>query len=152
MTRQFYAQKQRRIKYRAFEVSHPDLPAPLRFVTRQHAPKTLGGVAFQPTGATITVPPQDDSPTVSIDVTLGRAGSDVKSQLKLITNWMDEGELTYYEFLDGNDTPIEQVTIPIESVSIQNTDVVIRASTPNTAARNVAQIYTVDRFPGLVES
>lgn len=152
MTRQFFAQKQRLIRYRAFEVSHPDLPAPLRFVTRQHTPKTLGGMTFQPTGATITVPPQDDSPTVSIDITLGRAGSDVKSQLKLITNWMDEGELTYYEFLEGNDTPIELVTIPIESVAIRNRDVVIRASTPNTAARNVAEIYKVERFPGLAES
>lgn len=60
MTRQFYAQKQRRIQFETFEVFHPDVGV-RRFVLRQQfaksfmlestAPRNAGTVQeFEPTG------------------------------------------------------------------------------------------------------
>jgi hypothetical protein len=162
MTRQFYAQKQRRIQFETFEVFHPDAGV-RRFVLRQQvekdftlestAPRNAGSeVEFEPTGATVTLPEQSDAPTVALDINMARVGSELKAYLKAIENWMDEGEVIYRKYIAGTADPIDIVRIPIQNVTLDGNNAVIRAETPNTAGRSVARISTAEDFPGEVET
>lgn len=158
--RQWATQKKKSIAYETIELYHERVGT-LRYVTRQQFSKifTLGNdaprnpnqqVYFTPLGFLAQRPAQNNEPILRLDINLGRVGSDLKNKLKNIStanDFMSKAELIFRIFL--NDEQVQSMAFEINSIIINDSDVLIRAEQENPTFRNISRRYLSDDFPGL---
>lgn len=152
------------VLYTTLEIYHIDIGV-LRYVTGQQFDKTFTLETDAPRNANETVtfeavafdapePEQGEDGEVSLDIQLGAVGIDVKSKIKMITDagWESPLEIVYRQHLSGETYPALVLEFEAETLTLQDLSAAIRAQQVNQAARDVAEIYTTDRFPGLSQS
>lgn len=162
--KQFFTQKQRLRYYQTIEIFHPTIGVQ-RYVSGRIEPLSFGLEASAPRNASQTVefiggafsyqlPDQNDS-YVKADITLARVGRQIKQQLKQIrgADRALTGEVILREYLAGQlEAPLYVLRLFIGTISLTKDGAVIRVEQDNPADRQVSDIYTSERFPGLAEA
>ena len=158
--KEWLTQKKLSVAYETIEIYHVDIGVK-RFVRNQQfeknftlpsdAPRNASeSVEFDPVGFVLQRPEQGDQPVVSMNVQLGAVGSDIKRLLKQIPidGFMNQAELIYRVFLDGDQ--VQYLPLQISTISITTDNVVINAEQSNPTFRNISRRYTYGDFPGLL--
>jgi hypothetical protein len=162
--RQFFATKERKRYYKTIEIYHPS-GVLLRYVQGRINPITLGIESTAPRNAGQQVEfiggafeyqqPEQNDGLVTADIQLGRVGTQVKQLLKSIRG-LDRaktGEVIMREYIAGQESqPVFVMRLFIRSVTMTAQGVVLSIEQDNPADRNIAEIYTSERFPGTAES
>jgi len=150
--RQFHTQKPIAIRYITIEISHPQIETK-RFVRDQVENKTftIDGqqLTFQPLQFEVPRPSQREQEQSSINVRLGRIGSEVLTELKKINgfDWFSQATLIYREIYPTGEIKAFEFTISEIRITTRNVNIV--ASDDNPINYRVARPYTIDLFPGL---
>lgn len=155
-TRQFHAQQQKKVYYKAFVISHP--VGTKKYVQGQFYPKTFTlksgeQVTFDPASMKIDLPSMGEYGTLSMKIDLGRVGTDAKNFVRAIEEYntatpnKDVTQFSYYEFTDG--VEVLAFHMWVKNIIIDGQNVAIIASDDNPSAINVARTYKVEKFPGL---
>ena len=152
------------VLYTTIELYHPDIGV-LRYVTGQQfdkqftleadAPRNPGElVTFQAVAFDAPEPEQGEDGEVSLDIQFGAVGIDVKPKIKQITDpgWQQPLEIIWRQFLSDITGPQVVLEFEAETLTLQDLSAGIRAQQVNQSARDVAELYTTDRFPGLAQS
>lgn len=160
--KQWATQKRKAIAFNTIEIYHPDIGT-LRYVNHQQfrksfrlnadSPRDAGRVVdFQPFSFEITRPNQNGDPILSLEVQMGRVGSQVKSNLKMIsaTGFMTPAQLIYRVFLDNEQ--VLSLPFEISTITIEDQTVVIRGEQENPTFRDISRIYLASDFPGLTQT
>lgn len=162
--RRFFATKERVRYYKTIEIYHP-AGVLLRFVNGRIDPKLFTIEASAPRNAGAEVEftggnfeyqqPEQNENLVSADVQLGRVGTQVKQLLKSIRG-LDRaktGEVILREYIAGQESaPVFVMRLFIRSVTMTAEGVAISIEQDNPADRNIAELYTSERFPGTAEN
>lgn len=162
--RQFFTRKERKRYYKTIELYHPTVGL-LRFVSGRIDPLSFGLEASAPRNAGETVEftgaafeytlPEQNEDVVTMEIQLGRVGRDVKQKLKAIKlagTQFDAADVVVREYIDGElTTPVFAIRLFIASITMTFEGVAILTQLDNPAGRNVAEIATIERFPGLSE-
>lgn len=162
--RQFFATKERKRYYKTIEIYHPS-GVLLRYVQGRIDPKNFTLESTAPRNPSESVEfiggsfeyqqPDQSQNIVTADVQLGRVGKQVKEILKSIRGFgrAKTGEVIMREYIAGEESaPCFVMRLFIRSITMTAEGVVIRIEQDNPADRSVAEIATVERFPGLAES
>lgn len=164
MTRRaFFAQKQRKLRYRTIEIYHPTIGIK-RYVRKQQEPVNLtleanaprdGGESVQFDGAffNYSLPEQSDS-TISAEIQFGQVGRIFKQELKKIkgANRAKSGEVILREWVKGESQPDYVLRLYLATIATEANGAVILATQDDPSNKSVSEIYTTSRFPGLKES
>lgn len=164
MTRRaFFAQKQRKLRYRTVEIYHPSIGVK-RYVRKQQEPVNLtleanaprnGGqsVSFDGAFFDYTLPEQSDS-TISAEIQFGQVGRIFKQELKKIkgADRTKTGEVIIREWVKGETNPDFVLELYVATIALQANGAAILATQDDPSNKGVSQIYTTSRFPGLKES
>lgn len=144
------------IAYNCIELYHPDIGSHYyvnnqqfdkQFTLPANAPRNANTLTtFEPLGFVVERPSSGKEPVVSLDVTMGRVGSEMKKKLEQV-DLMEFGELVYWVFLNG--AAKLQLRLQIADITLEDNAVLIRAEQENPTFRDISEIYTADRFPGL---
>lgn len=162
--RQFFTQKERKRYYKTLEIYHPTIGV-LRFVNGRIDPLSFGLEASAPRNAGETVEflgaafeyslPEQNENVVTMEIQLGRVGRDVKQKLKAIRlagTEFDSADVVIREYIEGElTTPMFTLRLFVASIAMTFEGVAILTQLDNPAGRNVAEIATIERFPGLAE-
>lgn len=164
MTRRaFFAQKQRKLRYRTVEIYHPTIGVK-RYVRKQQDPVNLtleasaprnGGelVSFDGAFFNYSLPEQSDS-TISAEIQFGQVGRIFKQELKKIkgADRAKSGEVIIREWVKGEVSPDYVLRLYLATVATEANGAVILATQDDPSDKGVSEIYTTSRFPGLKES
>ena len=164
MTRRaFFAQKQRKLRYRTVEIYHPTIGVK-RYVRKQQEPVSLtlesdaprnGGepVSFDGAFFNYSLPEQSDS-TISAEIQFGQVGRIFKQELKKIkgADRAKTGEVILREWVKGETEPDYVLRLYLATVATEANGAVILATQDDPSDKGVSEIYTTSRFPGLKES
>jgi hypothetical protein len=156
-TRKFYAQQQKRLVYQSFEIHHPAVGF-IRYVGGAYFPKTLtiksgDKIVFQPIQMKVGLPSMGEFNTLSMKIEIGRVGTEVKKNLTMINDYnlanpnTETTPFIYRQFTDGFETA--RFSMWVKDILIDGQNVAISASDDNPSAISVAELATVERFPGL---
>lgn len=117
------------------------------------APRNSGEtVDFQAIDLSWPDPSMDESATISVNVTFSRVGTRARELVKTIT---PEGGLRGIEvvlreyFSDNLTAPQAVFYLYSPAITISGPSVSLQASDTNPALQNTADVYTLNRFPGL---
>ena len=159
----FFTTKPRQIYFETIELHHSQIGT-LRYVFKQYFDKTftLESTAPRDAGLPVTfaaaageVSPlvQSDSPTTSLEISLGRVGQQVKQQLKKIngTGWLEQIECIYrvYDGSNASEPMNNPPTLFISNVSMDLDSVSMTCEDDNPNGVTVARKYLAQDFPGL---
>ncbi|MEC9061544.1 MAG: hypothetical protein VYC55_08060 [Pseudomonadota bacterium] len=164
MTRRaFFAQKQRKLRYRTVEIYHPTIGVnryvrkqqePVNLTLEANAPRNAGeSVQFDGAFFQYTLPEQSDS-TISAEIQFGQVGRTFKQEIKKIkgTDRTKTGEVIIREWVKGETSPDFVLELYVATIATQSNGAVILATQDDPSNKGVSQIYTTSRFPGLKES
>lgn len=122
-------------------------------VADQQKIMTFEGQQFQPVRMEVVSSQQSNTPVINATVKFSRLAQDFKQKLKL---WRGASRVspitcTYkrYDSLDLN-APLKPWTLYVSSVSMDDADVTVAVTVKNPMNNNIALLYNVDEFPGLV--
>lgn len=161
--RRFFTTKPREIYFETIEIYHPQ-GINRRFVARQYVPKTFGiestasrnagqMVAFEPAAMEITPVQQSNQTTVSLEIQLGRVGSQFKDELQKIngTGWITPIEIIYrvYRGADLTSPMTTPITLFCSNATVENESVALVAEDDNPESVTVSELYLAQDFPGL---
>lgn len=117
------------------------------------APRNSGeSVVFTALGISWTDPEMTEDVNITTSVSFSRVGTDARSLVKTITDIgaMNGIEVVLREYLSNDlNNPKVFYYLWSESMTINGPDVVVSVSDTNPNIQNTAQVYTIDRFPGL---
>lgn len=164
MTRRaFFAQKQRKLRYRTVEIYHPTIGV-RRYARKQQEPVNLtlessasrnGGESVQFDGAffNYSLPEQTES-IISVDIQFGQVGRIFKQELKKIkgADRAKIGEVIIREWVKGEAQPDYVLRLFLATIATEANGAAILATQDDPSNKGVSQIYTTSRFPGLKES
>lgn len=140
---------------------HNDIAGTRRFVTMQSsakffqlesdAPRNAGQVVtFDPIPFEAPEPEQGDEGEVSLDITLGGVGFEVKSYLKqCFSGWPPKVEVIWRRHLEGIAEPPVVFQFQSKDSSIQLVNAQIQCRQVNYGARGIGRTYKYDDFLGL---
>lgn len=164
MTRRaFFAQKQRKLRYRTVEIYHPTIgikryvrkqQEPVNLMLESNAPRNAGEtVQFNGAFFNYSLPEQNDS-TISAEIQFGQVGRIFKQELKKILgiNRAKSGEIIIREWVKGEPVPDYILRLYLATIATEANGAVILATQDDPSNKGVSQVYTASRFPGLKES
>ena len=160
--RQFFTRKERKRYYKTLEIYHPTIGL-LRFVSGRIDPLSFGLEASAPRNAGDTVEftgaafqytlPEQNENVITMEIQLGRVGRDVKQKLKAIKQagtQFDSADVVIREYIEGElTTPMFALRLFVSTITMTFEGVAILTQLDNPAGRNVAELATIERFPGL---
>jgi hypothetical protein len=161
--REFFVQKQRKRYYRTVEIYHPTTGVeryvdgtidPISFTLESDAPRNAGQtVEFEGTAFEYSQPEQSQS-TITMDIQLGRVGTQIKHKLKQIkgADRAKSGEVIIREYIAGESDVKYKLELYIRNITMTMDGAAITCAQDDPSKQNVAEIYTSQRFPGLAES
>lgn len=101
-----------------------------------------------------STPSQTAEPQISIEVSIQRVGSEIKSALKQMIGFAAYTpiEFTWREFMsDDTSEPVQVYYLYVQNISLARGAVTIVATDENPLAQTVSDIATTVRFPGLID-
>ena len=164
MTRRaFFAQKQRKLRYRTVEIYHPTIGVkryvrkkqePVALQLESGAPRNSGQqVQFEGAFFNYSLPEQDGS-TISAEIQFGQVGRIFKQELKKIkgADRAKSGEVILREWVKGETEPDYVLRLYLATIATEANGAAILATQDDPSDKGVSQIYNTSRFPGLKES
>ena len=161
ISKPFFTKREQKLRFEAFAVENPAIGS-LRFVTARGGAfndVTINAdgqiVTFKAAAFDVQKPTYSEDQTLSMGVQLGRVGTDIKSKLKAIRQYMrdnvsnDPVTFKYYEFLYGDYTTTSALDLWVSSVAIEGNSVAISASDDNPNFIGVSERYLAQNWPGL---
>ena len=159
---QFISSKERRRRYKTIEFYNPTIGVlryvdgrvdPINFTLESTAPRNAGESVTYEGGSIRYQLPEQNSDNASLEIQLGRVGKMIKQKLKLLTGFarFDPTEVIIREFIDGATDGPFVLPMNVSTITMTAEGVAILAELDNPASRNVSEIYTIERFPGLGE-
>lgn len=163
--RRFITRKERRRYYKTFELYH-EVVGLTRFVSGRIDPIYFGLEASAPRNAgqmveytghsfEYTLPEQTEE-NITMDLQLGRVGTDVKSKLKQVRREgksNSQADVIIREYIEGElDAPVFALRLFVSAITITAQGVVVSLQLNNPAGLNISEIATIERFQGLEDN
>jgi len=150
--REYKSTRPNREMYDTISFSHISFGT-IYLVADQQKVMVFEGQEYQPVRMEVVSSQQSDTPVITATVKFSRLAQDFKQKLKL---WRGASRVspitcTYkrYDSIDTN-TPLKPWTLYVSSVSMDDTDVTVSVTIKNPMNNNIALLYNVDEFPGLI--
>ncbi len=150
--REYKSTRPSRAMYDTISFSHISFGT-IYLVADQQKVMVFEGQEYQPVRMEVVSSQQSDTPVITATVKFSRLAQDFKQKLKL---WRGASRVspitcTYkrYDSIDTN-TPLKPWTLYVSSVSMDDTDVTVSVTIKNPMNNNIALLYNVDEFPGLI--
>lgn len=150
--REYKSTRPSRAMYDTITFSHPSFGA-IYLVADQQNVMVFEGQEYYPVRMEVVQSQQSDTPVITATVKFSRLAQDFKQKLKL---WRGSSRVspitcTYkrYDSIDMN-TPLKPWTLYVSSVSMDDADVTVSVTIKNPMNNNIALLYNVDDFPGLI--
>ncbi len=125
------------------------------FTIESGADRNAGeAVDFKAIGFSAPSPSQGSEPSVTINVTLQRVGSEMKAQLKKLRGFLsfNPAYFVWREYISTDTSaPVSVYYLYVKSISMDSGAITIVASDENPLAQPVSSIATVGRFPALAD-
>lgn len=161
--RRFFAAKPREIYYETLEIYHSQgilrrfvarNYLPINFTLESMAPRNAGqSVSFEPAAMEFTPVQQGNQVTVSLEVQLGRVGSQFKEEIRKIngTGFLEsiQGIYRTYSGADLTQPLGVPITLFCSSAILENEFLGLLFEDDNPASVSASKLYLAQDFPGL---